>query len=138
MSSDPAKASAPAEGFFAHLLARWRDQLELSRLPSGELDRVAHELGMSGDELKSLAAKGPHASDLLYERMQALGVSRADVDRLGWGLIRDLEKSCSCCSDKGQCKADLAAHPDDPVWKGYCPNAVTLDAIRRIKGRGVV
>lgn len=138
MSSDSAKAAAPTEGFFAHLLARWRDRLELSRLPDGELDRVAHELGLSADELTALAAKGPHASDLLYDRMQALGVTRADVDRLGWSLIRDLEKTCSCCGDKGQCKADLTAHPDDPVWKDYCPNAVTLDALRRIKGRGVV
>lgn len=124
-------------GFFAQLFARWREQMELSQLPEGEVGRIAHELGLSEDELTNLAAKGPHASDLLYERMNALGVSRTDVDRMGWGVIRDLEKSCSCCADKGQCKKDLAAHPDDPVWKDYCPNATSLEAIRRMKGRGV-
>lgn len=139
MSSEPVKAvAATGESFFAQLFARWRDQMELSRLPNGELDRVAHELGLSGEELIELAAAGPHAADLLYERMRAIGVSRADVDRLGWGVIRDLERSCSCCSEKAQCKADLAAHPDDPVWKGYCPNAISLDAVRRTKGCGVV
>lgn len=128
----------PEQGFFAQLFARWREQMELSRLPEGEVGRIAHELGLTEDELTSLTAKGPHAADLLYERMHALGISRADVDRLGWGVIRDLEKSCSCCADKGQCKRDLGAHPEDPVWHQYCPNANSLEAIRRTKGRGMV
>ncbi|MFX8652985.1 DUF6455 family protein, partial [Acinetobacter baumannii] len=85
-----------------------------------------------------LAAKGPHASDLLYERMEALGVSRSDADRVAHGLMRDLEKSCACCGDKSRCKADLASHADDPVWKEYCPNAITLESLRRMKGRAMV
>lgn len=131
----PHASSKQTEGFFAQLIARWREQVELNQMPTDELGRLAHELGMSGDELAALAARGPHASDLLYERMEALGVAREDVDRVAHGLIRDLEKSCSCCADKSQCKRDLNAHPDDPVWKEYCPNAVSLEAIRRLKGR---
>lgn len=126
------------EGFFAQLIARWREQAELNQLPTGELGRLAHELGMSGDELSALAARGPHASDLLYERMEALGIAREDIDRVAHGLIRDLEKSCSCCADKSVCKRDLNAHPDDAVWKEYCPNAVTLEAIKRLKGRAKI
>ncbi len=131
-------AEGHREGIFAKLMARWREQSELSQLPAGELGRLAGELGMSGDELASLAAKGPHASDLLYERMEALGVSRADADRVAHGLMRDLEKSCACCGDKSQCKHDLHAHPDDPVWKEYCPNAITLEALKRMKGRAAI
>ena len=138
MSCHTEKAHDAPEGFFTQLFARWREQRELSQLPEGEVGRIAHELGMSGEELAAIAAKGPHAADLLYERMHALGISRADVDRLGWGVIRDLEKSCACCGDKSQCKRDLGAHPDDPVWKDYCPNATALDAISRTKGRGLV
>ncbi|MDX2202444.1 MAG: hypothetical protein NW223_06830 [Hyphomicrobiaceae bacterium] len=126
------------EGIFARLIARWREQSELSQLPAGELDRVAGELGMTGEDLASLALKGPHASDLLYERMAALGITRDDADRLAHGLMRDLERSCACCADKGQCKGDLAQHPDDPVWKEYCPNAITLESLRRMKGRAVI
>lgn len=125
-------------GIFARLVARWREQAELNQLPPGELDRVAGELGMTGDDLATLAFKGPHAADLLYERMEALGVTRADADRLAHGLMRDLERSCACCADKGQCKGDLAARPDDPVWKEYCPNAITLESLRRTKGRAVI
>lgn len=133
-----AEKTDASEGFFAQIFARWREQMELSQMPHAELGRMAHELGLSSDELRSLAAKGPHAADLLYERMQALGVSRTDVDRLGWNLMRDLEKTCACCGDKGQCRADLAAHPDSPAWKEYCPNAMSLEAIRRTKGRGML
>ncbi len=126
------------DGIFGKLIARWREQAELSQLPAGELDRVAAELGMTGEDLTTLAAKGPHASDLLYERMEALGVSRSDADRVAHGLMRDLEKSCACCGDKSRCKADLATHAEDPVWKEYCPNAITLESLRRMKGRAMV
>lgn len=134
----PHAASRPTEGFFAQLLARWREQAELSQLPSSELGRIAHELGMSSDELTEIASHGSHGSDLLYERMAALGIARDDIDRVAHGLIRDLEKSCSCCADKGQCTRDLDAHPEDPVWKEYCPNAIALESVRRCKGRGSI
>lgn len=131
----PHAGDRQAEGFFAQLVARWREQAELSQLPASELGRIAHELGMSSDELTAIASHGTHASDLLYERMAALGIAREDVDRVAFGLIRDLERSCSCCADKGQCTRDLDAHPDDPVWKEYCPNAIALESVRRLRGR---
>jgi hypothetical protein len=131
-------AGGQSDGFLAQLFARWRERAELNALPPEELGRLAHELGVSGDELTEIAARGPHASDLLYERMQAMGIARADVDRVAHGLIRDLERSCSCCADKGECKRDLAAHPGDPVWKEYCPNAISLEAVRRMKGRAAI
>jgi hypothetical protein len=131
-------ASEQSQGFLAQLFARWRERAELNALPAEELGRLAHELGVSGDELTDLAARGPHAADLLYERMQAMGLARSDVDRVAHGLMRDLERSCSCCGDKSECKRDLNAHPDDPVWKEYCPNAMSLEAVRRMKGRAAI
>ena len=35
--------------------------------------------------------------------------------------------------DKGVCEKDLAKHPDDPVWKSYYPNVVTLESLARLK-----
>src|SRR5262245_26973601 len=60
--------------------------------------------------------------------MTALGLSRADVERTVLGLMRDLERTCSCCCDKGRCAHDLARRPEDPAWKHYCPNAIALEA----------
>jgi len=128
-------ATASAASFIARLQDWWRHHDELGSLSREELEHVAGEFGMTGRELRDLAAKGPHAADLLYERMGALGLSRPDVERIADGLMRDLEKTCSCCGDKAQCKQDLAARPADPAWKDYCPNAISLESIRRAKGR---
>jgi len=119
------------------LLARlrdwWRTQEELSLLDSREIGRVAEDLRLSRDALKDLVARGPDAANLLYERMRTLGISREDVARAAHGIMRDLERTCACCNEKGVCEKDLAKHPDDPVWKSYCPNAVTLESLAKLK-----
>ena len=92
-------------------------------------------MGISTDTLRDLVARGPGAANLLYERMQALGISRADVDKAAQGVIRDLQRTCACCNEKGVCEKDLADRPDDPVWKNYCPNAVTLESLSELKAR---
>jgi hypothetical protein len=111
----------------------WRRHDELSGVDPKELGRVAADLGMSTNALKDLAARGPDAANLLYERMLALGISRADVDSAANGLMRDLQRTCACCNEKGTCEKDLEACPSDPVWKRYCPNAVTLESLARLK-----
>ena len=30
--------------------------------------------------------------------------------------MRDMERTCACCDEKGVCEKDLAARPDDPAW----------------------
>ncbi len=123
----------------AHFLARWREWWrrwhELDNLDHKELERMAGEFGMTGQDLEDLVARGPHAADLLYERMSALGIGRTDVERIARGLMRDLEKTCACCNEKGVCEKDLAKRPDDPAWKAYCPNAISLESVRNAKGR---
>ena len=114
----------------------WRRQGELSALGDKELGRVADDLRISSDTLRDLIARGPGAANLIYERMQALGVSKADVDEAAEGVMRDLQRTCACCNDKGVCEKDLAKRPDDPVWKSYCPNVFTLDALLKLKARG--
>jgi hypothetical protein len=135
MSQPAVQRAAPAEGLIARWRQWWRRRNELGGLSSGELQRVAGELGLSTRGLGDLAAKGPHAADLLYERLAALGVTKPDADRGTPGLLRDLQRSCSGCNDKAACRKDLASRPDDPVWKGYCPNSVTLQSLSKIKGR---
>jgi hypothetical protein len=131
------EASMSTQSAVETLLARvrdwWRAQNELAGINPGELDRVAADLGMSARALKGLVARGPDAANLLYERMHALGISKADVDHAAQGVMRDLQKTCACCNEKGVCEKDLAKHPDDPVWKTYCPNAVTLESLAKLK-----
>jgi hypothetical protein len=80
---------------------------------------------------KELVTRGPHAADLLYQRMTALGVTRSDVDRIAETWMWKLEENCAFCFDKSICERDLANRPDDPSWQEYCPNAKRLESVRR-------
>jgi hypothetical protein len=113
----------------------WRRQEELSALGNMEIGRVAAEFGITTDTLRDLVAGGPEAANLIYERMRALGISKADVDKAAQGVMWDLERTCGCCNKEAMCAKDLAERPDDPAWQSYCPNAFTLDALLKLKAR---
>jgi hypothetical protein len=130
-----AALAGKADRFLTWVRDWWQAREELGSLDRHELERLAGEFGMSARDLEDLAAHGPGAADLLYERMHALGITRDDAERLARGLMRDLERTCSCCADKGVCRKDLAAHPEDPAWKTYCPNAISLESVQTTKGR---
>jgi hypothetical protein len=108
------------------LRAWWRRRSELDAVRPEELERLAQDVGITAQELRELVARGPHASDLLYERMRALGLCKQDVERVALGLMRHLVRTCALCNEKGVCQRDLAERPDDRAWEGYCPNAVGL------------
>lgn len=124
-----------ADRFLVRLRDWWQARDELGNLDRQELERLAGEFGMSARDLEDLAAHKPGAPDLLYERMHALGITSADAERVARGLMRDLERTCSCCADKGACRKDLAGNPEDPAWKAYCPNAIVLESVQSTKGR---
>ena len=127
--------TAAAHRFLAQLREWWQRRTELASIDRTELQRMAQEFGMSVRELKELAARGPQAADLLGERMRALGIARADVEDVARGLMRDLERTCACCDGKDACRHDLVQRPDDPAWRDYCPNATSLESVRRAKSR---
>ena len=111
----------------------WRRQEELRALDDKEIGRVAGDLHISTNTLRDLVARGPDAADLLYERMRALGITKAEVDRAAEGVMQDLQRTCAVCRQKGVCEWDVRERPDDPVWKTYCPNAVTLESLTKLK-----
>jgi hypothetical protein len=80
-----------------------------------------------------LATHGPDAAHQLRERMEAIGLARADVERIGPELMRDMERSCTCCEAKGVCGRDLALRPGHHGWEGYCPNAAMLVEAKYVK-----
>ena len=113
----------------SRLRARWRRRRELGTMDRRELEQIAGDLGMTGGELLDLATRGPHAADELRERMRIMGLTRADAEQTAYGLMRDLERTCTYCREKGRCGKDLARRPGDPVWSSYCPNAVSLNSV---------
>jgi hypothetical protein len=121
--------AALKEDLPSRLGAWWRRRGELDGLDRRELEHVAGDLGMTGAELRALAARGPYAADELRERMHILGLTRTDAEQTAYGSMRDLERTCSSCREKRRCGKDLARHPDAPAWAGYCPNAIALTAV---------
>ncbi len=117
-----------------HVVSRWRRwwgyPSDLDAMPPDEIAQLARDLSLTGTELRDLAARGPEACHLLYERMRTLGLTAADVERTAPGLMRDLQRTCSCCADKRVCERELAASPDSPGWTRYCPNAESLTAVK--------
>src|SRR5215831_20238316 len=113
----------------------WRRQEEFNALGNKEIGRIAEGLRISTGTLRDLVARGPDAANLLYDRMQALGISKADVERAAEGVMRDLQRTCVCCNEKGICEKDLAKRPEDPTWESYCPNAFTLESLLKLKAR---
>lgn len=105
----------------------WRE--ELNRCGPEEVARVAHDLGMSTEELVSIARQGPHAADQLPKLLRALGV---DPDKLASEdptTMRSLTRFCIVCAHKGQCEHELAAGTAAENYHSYCPNAIVLDSL---------
>src|SRR5262245_34703998 len=108
--STGAERGVSLAGAVKRFFTRWRErpqpQLHLYNACPEQIERSARELGISARDLKDLTARGPEAADLLYQRMTALGLSEADVKRIAPGILRDLERTCSCCGSKGICERE--------------------------------
>jgi hypothetical protein len=99
---------------------------------SEEIRLLAHETGMSVDDLQTLARLGIRGAYLLRHRMHVLGIDPRLFSSVGPALFRELQKSCSKCLHHGPCVKELlraAAGPTSPDWHDYCPNAAFLNAL---------
>ena len=130
------RASGNGSGGIVGRLARWWRNLRDTRARLGELQgcgdeaaNIARDIGLSRADLYTIAAKRPDAANQLERRLAALDIDDAALSHNDPRVARDLERVCSLCGQKRQCERDLARHPDDPVWRTYCPNTHTLDAL---------
>ena len=118
-------------------VARWWHNWKFARNNMGRLDccgaievaRIAHDVGVSTPELRALAGKWPDAAEPLNRRLAALALDPADIRRAEPQVLHDLQRVCSLCRHGRECEHDLAERPSDPVWREYCPNEMTLDAL---------
>lgn len=118
-------------------VARWWHNWTFARSNIGRLDccgaieveRIAHDVGVSSPELRSLAGKWPDAAEPLNRRLAALALDPADIRRVEPQVLHDLQRVCSLCRHGRECEHDLAERPSDQVWREYCPNEMTLDSL---------
>jgi hypothetical protein len=133
-------------GTISNAVSRWWRNWRAARSSMAMLDacgaeeteRIAHDVGVSASELRTLAGKWPDSAALLNRRLAALQLDPVEIGRSERRVLSDLQRVCTICVSSRECTHDLARDPDDPVWRQYCPNVVTLDALseERLERRG--
>jgi hypothetical protein len=100
-----------------------------------EVMRIAKDLGVPASELRGLAAKGPGAAAMLEKMLIALRVDPQALAKTNPAVMRDLQRLCVVCSQKGRCEHELAKGTAAKHFHEFCPNAFTLDALFKQKER---
>jgi hypothetical protein len=116
---------------FAGWLKHCREMNEMRRLDRTDFDRIASDLRIAPDDLEELVRHGKHAADELPKLLDQLGINAEGLGRAQPLLLRDMERVCSLCNQKGQCDRDLAAGTAAENYHGYCANAATLESLDR-------
>ena len=137
LASNPVKIDLAFNSTFA-AFRDWLRNRKLIRLCRQRLDacdkneiaHIARDVGLSSSDLREMAQLGPDAAKPLLDRMAVLHLDADALAKSDPSTMRDLQRLCSSCVSKKRCQRDLLLVPDDPMWRHYCPNADTLDALQ--------
>jgi hypothetical protein len=106
-----------------------RSRAELDACSPSELHRIAQDVGLTGEELRSLDCSHPGPSELMPRRLEQLGLDTAYVKNAHTATYRDLERVCATCKAWRRCARDLAQGDVQTGMTRYCLNAPTIDAL---------
>jgi hypothetical protein len=107
---------------------------ELAACPPQELNRIAADVGLSGNELHQICRRDHGASELLPQRLQLLAIDPEFVRRDAPTLFRDLARVCASCRDSRRCARDLAHGNVQAGMTSYCPNGPSIDLLTVSRG----
>ncbi len=99
-------------------------------LDDSTIRSIAHDCGISPDQLIELAKAGPHAADEMVVMMRALNIDPSEVELRLRNEFRDMQITCSHCASKSECRKDLARGTAAETFAHYCGNAESLNALR--------
>jgi hypothetical protein len=133
----------PAVEFVLDAVAGWINKYrqasslydEFEHCSSEDVMQIAKDLGVPVSELRKLATKGPGAADLMKKMLIALRVDPHALVSTDPAVMRDLQRLCVVCSQKGRCEHELAKGTASEHFREFCPNAFTLDALFKQKNR---
>ncbi len=120
---------------FANWLKHRRELNEMRQMDRAEFDRIAADLEISPGDLDELVRRGPHAADELPVLLKALGIDEAKLENTHPLVLRDMERVCTLCAHKAECDRDLAAGNAATHYRGYCPNASTIEEFSEAAAR---
>ncbi len=116
---------------FNNWLKHRQEISEMREFEPSEFARVAHELGVTPDDLDTLVRRGPHATEELPKLLTALGIDEQAIARTLPLVLRDLERVCAPCQHKRQCDRDIAAGTSRQHFEEYCGNAATINSLEQ-------
>jgi hypothetical protein len=102
---------------------------ELAACPPQELNRIAADIGLSPGELRRSTSCHPGPSELMPQRLRALGLDSEFVRHAEPELFRDLGRLCANCTAWRRCKRDLARGDVQAGMGAYCLNSATIDLL---------
>ena len=131
---------SPIESLFsaiANWVTKYRQaaglRRELAKCGPEEVAAIARDIGLSTQELELISSKGPNAAAELPKLLRALGVDSQKLLSDRNGTLRDLQRICITCGHKAQCKHELAARTAANHYHDYCPNAMSIDELFRLR-----
>jgi hypothetical protein len=114
---------------------RWRERSAVCRQldalgPDGRA-ALARDVFVAEEVLGRQAMTRAAPPSELPRLMQLLEIDPLDVERRLSSVMRDMQVVCAGCQDARRCRQDLESGDARLALDAYCPNAVTLDALRQ-------
>jgi hypothetical protein len=102
---------------------------ELNSLDMSQREELARDVCVSEGIFERLYAAGPRTGQL--ERLMcALALDPDETEIVNQGAVtRDMSRVCSGCLMIDRCRRELEAGSARQNYNGYCPNALTLNAL---------
>src|ERR1700724_2948083 len=102
---------------------------EIRVFDTPEFARIAHELGVTPDDLDTLVRRGPNAIEELPKLLMTSGIDGKPIARTLPLVLRDMERGCASCHHKRQCDRAIAAGPSGQHYEEDCDNAATINSL---------
>lgn len=112
----------------ATAVARWCRHQALEQELQALADHELADLGITRDQIPVLA-RADEAPELMRRMMERLGVSPELLARYP-GLQQSLERECSLCCSRSECRHWLDRSEADGQNREFCPNAPIFEDLK--------
>lgn len=130
-----ARLAATGRRILQRIPATHRRRNDFAGIAAGDIALIAHDVGVTSGDLAALS-RGTDAAEL-PQMLQALQIDVAQVRDREPLVLRDLQRVCTGCRHKAECRYDLASGRAAARFAEYCGNAHTLNALQAEKAAGL-
>jgi len=131
------KTRFPTVEFMVDAVAEWfkrhrsvhESRNDFGQCDPAEVSKIAKDLGLPANDLRGLSAKGSGAANAMSQMLRALLMDPVALAESDPATMRDLQRTCILCGEKGRCRYELADGTAAQHYREFCPNAYTLDAL---------